>query len=110
MSDIAKAPEPPYYTVIFANQRSLEDEEGYQVTAARMMELAAKQAGYLGAQSARGTDGFGITISYWRDLPSIHDWKQQSEHLKAQHLGKQKWYASFSLRIAKVERAYEFKK
>ena len=110
MSEIAKTPEPPYYSVIFPNQRTSHDEEGYQLMAARMMELAAQQSGFLGAESARGEDGFGITVSYWRDVASITAWKQQSEHLQAQRLGKEKWYKSFALRITKVERAYEFEK
>ncbi len=110
MSEIAKTPEPPYYAVIFANQRSVKDEADYQQVAARMEELAQSQPGYLGAESTRGADGFGITVSYWRDLASITAWKQQGEHLQAQQCGKDKWYQNFSVRIAKVERAYDFQK
>ena len=110
MSEFAKLPEPPYYAVIFANQRSLEDETGYQQMAARMEELAEQQPGYLGADSTRGADGFGITVSYWRDRASITSWKQQGEHVQAQQSGKEKWYKSFCVRIAKVERAYDDEK
>jgi heme-degrading monooxygenase HmoA len=109
MGENVKTPSPPYYAVIFSNMRTPDDEPGYQEMAGRMMELARKQPGYLGAESVR-SDGFGITVSYWRDERSIADWKQQGEHLEAQNLGKRKWYAGFSLRVARVERAYEFKK
>lgn len=71
----------------------------------RMLELVAKQPGFLGVESAR--DGVGITVSYWRDLASIRQWKAQTEHLQAQALGHQKWYSAFKTRIAKVERDYE---
>ena len=101
-------PQPPYYSVIFVNQRSDNDEQGYQQMAARMMELAAVQEGFLGADSVRDAHGFGITVSYWRDEASIFAWKRQGEHLQAQKLGREKWYETFSLRIAKVERAYDF--
>ena len=110
MSEVAKTPEPPYYAVVFSNQRTHDDDKGYQEMAARMMELAAEQAGFLGAESSRDTDGFGITVSYWADLASIHSWKQHSEHLVAQRLGKEKWYKNFALRIAKVEHSYQFEK
>jgi heme-degrading monooxygenase HmoA len=66
----------------------------------RMLELVARQPGYLGVESAR--EGVGITVSYWRDLESIRLWK--AEHLQAQALGHQKWYSAFKTRIAKVER------
>ncbi len=104
MSPFARTPEPPYYAVIFTSQRSPGDESGYEEMATRMMELAPRQPGYLGTESARDGDGFGITVSYWRDEAAITAWKQQAEHLEAQRLGRNKWYSRFSLRIAKVER------
>jgi len=61
----AKLPEPPYYAVIFSSLRNGDDEAGYAEAADRMLALAAQQPGYLGAESTRGSDGFGITVSYW---------------------------------------------
>lgn len=110
MGEISKTPEPPYYAVIFANQRTADDEAGYGKMAERMGELAARQPGYLGMESARDEDGFGITVSYWRDEASIRAWKLEAEHLEAQRLGRDKWYKNFSLRVVKVERTYEFEK
>ncbi|MEO2269096.1 MULTISPECIES: antibiotic biosynthesis monooxygenase family protein [Pseudoalteromonas] len=100
---IAQTPEPPYYTVIFTSVRT-EIDEGYGDTATRMVELAEQQPGFLGVESAR--EEVGITVSYWADLESIKNWKRNMEHLAAQKLGRKKWYASFKLRIAKVERDY----
>src|SRR5690606_28869756 len=54
----AKLPQPPYYAVIFTSLRSGEDADGYDATAARMVELASGQPGYLGVESTRGADGF----------------------------------------------------
>ncbi len=66
----------------------------------------AEQPGYLGAESARGADGFGITVSYWESLLAIAAWQANVEHLVAQQLGKQIWYDDYQVRIAKVERSY----
>jgi heme-degrading monooxygenase HmoA len=74
--------------------------------AARIVELASRQPGFLGAESARGQDGFGITVSYWESQAAIHPWRVQLEHKQAQALGIEKWYDHFELRVAKVERAY----
>ena len=103
MSDLATTPEPPYYTVIFSSVRTDIDDD-YDGTARRMVELAAEQPGFLGIESARS--GIGITVSYWQDLDSIKQWKQNAEHLQAQKAGRQKWYDSFVVRIARVEREY----
>ncbi len=103
MSLIANTPEPPYYAVIFSSLRN-NDIEGYAETAARMVELAALQPGFLGVESSR--EDLGITISYWSDLESIKKWKAHAEHLEAQKLGMDKWYSTYMTRIALVERDY----
>jgi len=103
MSLIANTPEPPYYAVIFSSLGN-DDIEGYAETAARMVELAALQPGFLGVESAR--EDLGITISYWSDLESIKKWKAHAEHLEAQKLGMDEWYSNYMTRIALVERDY----
>lgn len=107
MSDL---PVVPYYAVIFSNQRTEADGPGYAAAAARMMDLAADQPGYLGAESARGADGFGITVSYWESEAAIEAWKSHAEHAETRRQGPDRWYQSFTLRVAKVERAYNFSK
>jgi len=51
-------------------------------------------------------EDIGITVSYWRDLESIKQWKNQAEHLEAQAVGKSRWYSAYTTRIALVERDY----
>lgn len=98
----------PCYAVIFSSQRTSDDPTGYAATAARMDELARQQPGFLGVESARGVDGFGITVSYWATLEAIDAWRSQLEHRAAQAQGRGSWYASFDLRVAKVERHSRF--
>jgi heme-degrading monooxygenase HmoA len=102
----AGLPEPPYYAVIFSSLRNADDEAGYAAAAQRMLDLAAQQPGFLGAESARGTDGFGITVSYWASERDISAWKHQAEHAATRAHGRRHWYEHFELRVAKVERAY----
>ena len=99
-------PEPPYTAVIFSSLYSDADEQGYATAAARMSELAAQQDGYLGHESARGTDGFGITVSYWRDAEAASAWKAVAEHAEVQRLGRERWYRGYVVRVATVERQY----
>ncbi len=103
--NFAKTPSPPYYAVIFSSQRRAEESD-YGVTADRMVELAAEQPGYLGIETVRGNDGFGITVSYWQNEADILNWKRNVEHSLARERGRNEWYEHFELRVAKVERAY----
>ena len=102
---IAKTPQPPYYTVIFTSVKK-EDAQGYMEMAKKMEELAKEQPGYLGFESAR--EELGIRVSYWKDIESIKKWKANSEHLIAQEKGRKHWYASYKIRITRVERDYGF--
>lgn len=95
----------PYYAVIFTSVRT-EIDDGYADTSDLMLQLAAKQDGFLGVESAR--NDVGITVSYWRDVESITAWRKQSEHTIAREKGRLQWYQSFKVRICKVEREYDF--
>ena len=106
MSRFAPLPDPPYYAVIFTAQLS-DDTTGYGPMSEKMVTLAAEQPGYVGIETTRDTMGLGITVSYWADEAALMNWKQVSEHLYAQNMGKQKWYEHYTLRVAKVERAYD---
>ena len=106
MSEPAKTPQPPYYAVIFTSLRTSADSAGYESMAERMVELAREQPGYLGVESARGADGLGITVSYWKDEASIRQWREHAEHQIAQAQGRREWYSCYELRVARVERAY----
>jgi heme-degrading monooxygenase HmoA len=102
---LAQTPPPPYYAVIFSSQRT-ETDRGYAHTAERMLELAKGRPGFLGIESVRGADGYGVTVSYWKDEESISSWKADSEHLHAQETGRTVWYLNYMVRVARVERAY----
>ena len=103
MSAIAETPEPPYYAVIFTSRHG-DSLDGYREAAARMLELAAAQPGFLGVESAR--EDLGITVSYWADLESIRRWKAHAEHRAAQQTGIERWYSAYRVRVARVERDY----
>ena len=91
-----------YFAVIFTAQRSLSGHDIYDITADRMVSLAQHQPGFLGVESVRGTDGIGITVSYWVDRVAIANWRQHADHLAAQALGRQEFYDWYRIRVAEV--------
>ena len=97
--------EPPYYAVIFTTLLT-DDLTEYLSTAERMEESAKEQEGYLGIESARNE--LGITVSYWKDLDAILQWKNNVEHTEARNRGRAQWYQQYQLRICRVEKEYGF--
>lgn len=104
MQALANTPEPPYYAVIFTSIRTNGDN-GYGDAAKQMLELASKQPGFLGFETAR--QEIGISVSYWASLAAIKAWKENAEHRATQKKAKE-WYSSFHVRVCRVEREYGF--
>ncbi|MFF4181641.1 antibiotic biosynthesis monooxygenase family protein [Streptomyces sp. NPDC001691] len=115
MSDQVQVPrpvsgiEPPYYAVVFTSVRT-EGDRGYGETAAEMQKLVAEIPGFLGYESARNPGGLGITVGYFRDEEAIAAWRGRLEHQRAQKHGRDHWYESYSLHVARVERSYGFER
>jgi heme-degrading monooxygenase HmoA len=97
-------PPPPYYAVIFTSVRT-DGDNGYGQTAKHMLELASKQPGFLGFETAR--QEIGISVSYWSSLDAISAWKENVTHRQAQDRAKD-WYKAFRVRVCRVEREYGF--
>ena len=104
---ISNTPPPPYYAVIFSSIKT-KDNEGYAKKNALMNKLDLQQKGFLGMENANSE--IGISVSYWSDLEAIKLWKENLDHQKAQVEGQKKWYLEYKVRIAKVERDYDFLK
>ena len=104
MASPANTPEPPYFAVIFTSVRT-DGDNGYGEVAAQMVELASKQPGFLGFESAR--QEIGISVSYWASLEAIAAWKDNMAHRQAQSRARD-WYSAFRVRVCRVEREYGF--
>ncbi len=102
---IANTPAPPYYAVIFTSVKSDENDD-YNHMSHQLTELVKNQPGFLGFESARNT--IGITVSYWKNLEAINNWKHHTLHAVAQKKGKAQWYKQYRIRICKVEKDYGF--
>ncbi len=97
---------PGAYVVVFVSTRTEADADGYGSMADRMEQLARAQEGFLDMQSARSDGGVGITVCYWESAEAISAWRRDVDHAAAQQLGKDTWYETYAVTIARVERHY----
>jgi len=93
--------------VIFrARIRKLDDE--YARVAARMRELAIAEFGCIEFHAvSEGAEE--VALSYWPDEESIRRWRNHPEHLLAQQTGRERWYESYSVQVARITRQYRSK-
>lgn len=93
------------FVVIFrATARQLDAE--YSATAATLRNLALTQFGCL--EFVAVTEGDQeVALSYWPDEASIRAWKQHTDHLMAQQLGRERWYNGYRVEVAEIKRQYQ---
>lgn len=96
--------------VIFVTDVTGDDSSGYAAAAAAMEAIAEAQPGYRGMDSARGPDGFGITVSYWADEAAAVAWRKHDDHAAIRERGRGIWYRWYSLHVAAVTRSYDWAK
>ncbi len=94
------------FVVIFrAKARILALDAEYAQTAARLRDLALREHGCLEFTSL--TDGSEeIALSYWPDEESVRAWKRHADHVMAQRLGRERWYATYRVDVAEIRRSY----
>ena len=93
------------YAVIF-RAKLAQSDDAYLQTAKRMRELALGQYGCVEFVSVM-EGGEEVAISYWENETQIRNWKKDPEHVRAQQMGRMRWYESWSVEVCKVERAYD---
>jgi heme-degrading monooxygenase HmoA len=92
--------------VVIFRARIKQFDENYFSTAARMRELALEEFGCLAFHAL--TEGQEeITLSCWPDEGHVRAWRSHPEHIAAQNLGQNKWYESYSVEVARIERSYQ---
>jgi heme-degrading monooxygenase HmoA len=99
------APSNARFIVIFRARVARFDDE-YITTARHLRELALRDFGCLEFHSVCEGDQ-EIALSYWPDEASIRRWKQYADHVMAQRLGRERWYADYRVEITELKRAYE---
>ncbi len=92
------------FVVIFRAQVRRFDDE-YSKVAARMRDLAIRQYGCLEFHSVTEGDQ-EVAVSYWPDEESIRAWRNHPEHVRAQQLGRDRWYESYRVQVAEITREY----
>lgn len=97
-------------SVIFVAQRTGADADGYARAAEMMVELAAQQEGFIHMDAVRGSDGLGITVSYWTCEESAKAWRDHPEHVVIRDAGRDRWYSDYSLHVAQITRSYDWQK
>jgi heme-degrading monooxygenase HmoA len=99
------------FLVVFRNRKRADiDYAAYEADAARMLELAQAQPGYLSFKSYVADDGEVIALSEWADEAAARAWRQVAEHAEVQSRGRTAYYESYTLFTCANPRVHEFQR
>ncbi len=87
-------------------------EVEFETAFQQMQEQVKKYDGFLGEApcSSIENENIFVTLFYWRDRESMKAWREDSEHVKIQQLGRDKLFARYKIRVCELEREYEWER
>jgi heme-degrading monooxygenase HmoA len=94
--------------VIRTQLRADADVTAYETAGARMDELVRAMPGFVSAKDFASDDGDHISLVTFDSLEALAAWRNQPEHLEVQRRGREEFYASYSVQVCEVVRAYSF--
>ena len=71
----------------------------------RRLQLRRTQ---LGIKAYAAEDGETVAMAQFESREALLQWRDHPEHLEAQRAGRERFYASYDVRICSIERAYDF--
>jgi heme-degrading monooxygenase HmoA len=101
-------PSPKVLVLIRTSLRANCDLAAYEAMDARMNELVVQVPGYVGIKAFTAEDGETIAVAEFESHEALLRWRADPEHREAQRAGREKFYASYDVRVCSVERAYDF--
>lgn len=91
--------------VVIFKAKARELDAAYSQMAVQLRETALRDFGCLAFTAV--TEGEQeVALSYWPDEASIAAWKRHADHVVAQRLGRERWYARYSVEVAEIRRSY----
>ncbi|MGH3852010.1 MAG: antibiotic biosynthesis monooxygenase family protein [Pseudonocardiaceae bacterium] len=96
--------------IVLFRIRTREDinQEEYQHVFARMLELVSQVPGFVGIEGFAGEDGSELAVARFESLEAIATWRDQPEHVRTRHRGREEFFASYDVTIATVSRHYDW--
>ena len=90
-----------HYIIVFKSRLKPGVEAEYGVRGEAIYNLATGMPGLISANDYTAENGERVSIIEFDTLEHLIAWRDHPEHLKAQQEGRDKFYASYSISIAK---------
>lgn len=94
---------------IFRSRLRGEGSAEFQELAARMLETARSMPGFLSYKVYVADDGERCSVIEFDSPEHLRDWRDHPDHVEAQRIGRERYYAEYSLHVGEPARESLFR-
>lgn len=76
----------------------------------RMYELASAMPGFISYKDFAAADGENVSLVEFESLETLQAWRLHPEHVEAQQLGRDHYFAEYQIQVCTPVRSYSFPK
>jgi len=95
---------------VFRSRLRQEHAAEFQALADRMLTLARAMPGFVSYKSFKSEDGERCSTIEFDTPRHLRAWREHPQHREAQQLGRERFYAEYSLHVGEMERHADFKR
>jgi len=94
---------------VFKNRLRPGVEREYGAHVSKLLEIAQRMPGFVAIKGYAAEDGEQLILVEFETVQDLAAWREHPEHLIAQELGRNKYYADYKVQVCNTVREYSFK-
>jgi heme-degrading monooxygenase HmoA len=99
---------PTTIVTVFRSRLRPEFREEYEQWAHKIQTLAAEAPGFIAIKTYVAEDGERVSIVEFESMEATLAWRNQPDHVEAQHLGQKLFYSEYRIQVCRTIRDYQF--
>ena len=93
---------------VFRSRILPDAADEFEAQAETMMDLAKSMPGFLSYKLYTADDGERCSIVEFESPEHLRAWREHPDHMKAMQIGRERYYAEYSLHVSVPERESRF--
>jgi heme-degrading monooxygenase HmoA len=97
--------------IVFRSKlREAVDPSPLEPIGIRLYELASSMPGFISYKDFAAGDGESLSLVEFESLETLEAWRLHPEHVEAQRLGRDHYFAEYQIQVCTPVRSYAFPK
>lgn len=94
--------------IVFRSRLAAEAGADYGETADAMLAKASTMPGFVEFKQFKADDGERLALIHWESPETLRAWAEDLKHQDAQRRSRERWYTTYTIEVAEVQRTSRF--